>query len=167
MKYCDLLLLPVRVAAVAVIALHDHVALVASHEAAVVPRHAHLANQISIFRSRELPEPIRDHSRPPIDVKLNQDRKFESPFSEANKNKGAKDFYDVLSEDDYNLRNNVNAPYWVKNAGRNELKRVLAKRKALRGQLTTKEVRLMNKRVWYLFKKWNFKRDQALGPFPQ
>ena len=117
-------------------------------------------------RYTKLPEPIRDHTKPPIDLKLNEERKDVDPFSSESKNKGTKDFYDVLSDQEYDLRRNINAPYWVKNSGTNELKRVLAKRKALKGQLSTKEVRLMNKRVWYLFKKYNFKQDQAKGPFP-
>ena len=116
----------------------------------------------------QLPEPIRDHTKPPVDLKLTEEKNNENPFSKENKNEGSKDFFDVLSDDEYDLRKNISDPYWVKNAGgENELKRVLKKRKALKGQLTTKEVRLMNKRVWYLFKKYNFKTDQAKAPFPE
>ena len=118
-------------------------------------------------RYTKLPEPIRDHAKPAPDLKLTREVEKVDPYSDKEKNKGRKDFYDLFCDQSYDMRNNVDAPYWVKNASRNELKRILFKRKAVGRQMSTKEVRLMNKRVWFLFKRYNFKTDQAKGPFPK
>ena len=116
----------------------------------------------------KLPEPIRDYSKEAPDLKLNKSEKAFDPYAMEKKNLGANDFYDVLADTGFDMKRNINAPYWVKRAaGRDEIKRVLSKKKAIGSQLTTKEVRLMNKRVWYLFKKYNFKTSQDAPPYPK
>ena len=116
----------------------------------------------------QLPEPIRDYSQKAPDLKLNEPKKTFDPYSMRKKNLGANDFYDVLADPKFDMKRNVNAPYWVKRAARqNELQRALSKKKAIGSQMSTKEVRLMNKRVWFLFKKYNFKSSQDAPPYPE